>query len=119
YGIQTLTTNNRQNLVYGGSKLFVVRGGPEALLQVLRESRQRLAVEQALAYDFAVRRRYENVIVSRRNYDVAQGLDAQGIWKSGVLEQSWRVGGASPAEIMAFEALQNDPSLDIVRVCSV
>jgi hypothetical protein len=119
YGTQTLTTNNCQKPVYGGSNLFVVSGGPEALLEVLRDSRQRLAVEQALAYDLAVRRRYENVIVSRRNYDVAQGIDAQGIWKSGVLEQSWRVGGASPAEIMAFETFQYDPSRDVVRVCSV
>jgi hypothetical protein len=41
------------------------------------------------------------------------------MWKSGVLEQSWRVGGASPAEIVAFETFQNDPGRDVVRTCSV
>ena len=41
---------------------------------------------------------------SRRNYDVAQGVDAAGRRRSGVLEQSWRLGGASGAEIAALEA---------------
>jgi hypothetical protein len=119
YGTQTLTPNNHQGIVYGGSNLFAVRGGPEALLEALSDNRQRLAVEQSLAYDLAVRRCYKGVIASRRNYDVAQGTDAQGIWKSGVLEQSWRVGGASPAEIMAFETFKNQPGREFVRVCCV
>src|SRR4051812_854318 len=72
YGTQTLTPNNNQALVYGGSNLLAVRGGPQALLETLSDSRQRLAVEQALAYDLAVRRWYEGVIASRRNYNVAQ-----------------------------------------------
>jgi hypothetical protein len=67
----------------------------------------------------AIRRWYKGVIASRRNYDVAQGMDAHGIWKSGVLEQSWRVGGASPAEIMAFETFKKDPGREFVRVCCV
>jgi hypothetical protein len=53
--------------------------------------------------------------VSRRNYDVAQGLDAAGRRRSGVLEQSWRVGGASGAEIAALEAFRADPALRLVR----
>jgi hypothetical protein len=32
YGTQTLTPNNHEGIVYGGSNLFAVRGGPEALL---------------------------------------------------------------------------------------
>jgi hypothetical protein len=119
YGTQTLTPNNHQGIMYGGSNLFAVRGGPESLLEALSSNRQRLAVEQALAYDVAVRRWYKGVIASRRNYDVAQGIDAQGNWKSGVLEQSWRVGGASPAEIMAFETFKNEPGREFVRVCCV
>jgi hypothetical protein len=118
-GTQELTRDNHQNLVYGGSNLFVVRGRPRALLEALVDDRQRLAVQQALTYDLASRRCYGGIIASRRNYDVAQGIDAHGTWKSGVLEQSWRVGGASPAEITAFEAFQKDPSLDMVRVCCV
>ena len=39
--------------------------------------------------------------------------------RSGVLEQSWRVGGASPAEIMAFETFKNEPGREFLRVCCV
>ena len=52
---------------------------------------------------------------SRRNYDVAQGRDGTGDVRSGVLEQSWRLGGASGAEIGALEAFRADPSLEVVR----
>ena len=47
---------------------------------------------------------FPGFFASRRNYDVAQGLDSAGRWRSGVLEQSWRIGGASGAEIAALEA---------------
>jgi hypothetical protein len=33
----------------------------------------------------------------------------------GVLEQSWRIGGASGAEVAALEALNDDPALQGVR----
>lgn len=36
-----------------------------------------------------------------------------------MLEQSWRVGGASSAEILAIEAFRTAPSLDVVRASSV
>ncbi|MBE1183295.1 DUF3182 family protein, partial [Escherichia coli] len=36
----------------------------------------------------------------------------------GVLEQSWRVGGASSAEIAALEAFRADPGLPAVRAAS-
>ena len=32
-----------------------------------------------------------------------------------MLEQSWRLGGASAAEIVALEAFSRDPALDAVR----
>jgi hypothetical protein len=118
YGVQTLTESNHHEVVYGGSRIVAVRGGPKALLKELDHDRQRLAVAQARAYDMAARRRY-GILASRRNYDVAQGIDARGIWRSGVLEQSWRVGGASPAEILAFAAFRDDPGRDCVRVCCV
>ena len=61
---------------------------------------------------------FPGMILSRRNYDVAQGLDAEGHPRSGVLEQSWRRGGASGAEIGALEAFRADPSLRAVRAIS-
>jgi len=38
---------------------------------------------------------------------------------TGVLEQSWRIGGASVAEVAALQALLDDPSLESVRAASV
>jgi len=55
------------------------------------------------------------MFASRRNYDVAQGTNAHGQWRSGVLEQSWRIGGATGAEIAALEAFRADPDLHVVR----
>ena len=44
-----------------------------------------------------------------------RACDAVGRRRSGVLEQSWRAGGASGAEIAALEAFRADPSLPSVR----
>ena len=62
---------------------------------------------------------FPGFFASRRNYDIAQGSDAQGRRRSGVLEQSWRLGGASGAEIAALEAFRADPNLQSVRAATV
>ncbi|AKJ07204.1 uncharacterized protein DUF3182 [Archangium gephyra] len=105
HGTQWNTRDNLGRSVYGGSRLFVVRGGGEALLGLELPPRVRRAIAQALVYDRAATEHY-GVIASRRNYDVAVGVDDQGRELSGVLEQSWRVGGASGAELAAFQELQ-------------
>ncbi len=74
---------------------------------------------QARAYDAAVAECFPEMFASRRNYDVVQGLDAAGRRRSGVLEQSWRIGGASGAEIAALEAFRADPALRAVRAATV
>jgi len=51
------------------------------------------------------------MFASRCNYDVAQGVDETGVRHSGVLEQSWRIGGASGAELAALQAFSEQPSL--------
>lgn len=89
--------------VYGGSSLRVVRGGLEALQDHARDATERTALRQVLAYDAAVQAAYPGFYASRRNYDVVAGLDPAGRWRCGVLEQSWRLGGASPAELAALE----------------
>src|SRR5499427_910266 len=58
---------------------------------------------------------FHGFAASRRNYDVAQGIGADGRRRSGVLEPSWRIGGASSAELAALAAFARDPSLKIVR----
>ena len=54
---------------------------------------------------------FAGFFASRRNYDIARGVDARGRACSGVLEQSWRIGGASSAEIAALEAFRSGARL--------
>lgn len=118
YGVQHLTQDHRGAPVYGGSTLLVVRGDYDALLPRVADPGVRTAVEQARRYETAAFACFPGFYASRRNYDIAQGLDAGGRLRSGVLEQSWRIGGASSAEIGALEALAADPRLHAVRAAS-
>jgi len=115
YGTQRLTTDNRGEAVYGGSDLVVARGGFEPLLGLGLPDEARLAVSKARVYDAAAFELFPGLFASRRNYDVARGLDSRGRQRTGVLEQSWRAGGASAAEIGALEAFRAEPTLDAVR----
>ncbi len=119
WGTQRLTPDNDGAAVYGGSDLLVARGGFEALLALGLGEDARLAVARARAYDAAAAGCFPGMFASRRNYDVIQGLDAAGRRRSGVLEQSWRVGGASGAEIAALEAFRAEPALRAVRASTV
>ena len=119
YGHQYLTKNNSGGEAYGGSRLTVVRGDFHALLAGPLPDDSRLAIEQAMVYDSAAMACFPGFFASRINYDVAQGIDAEGKWRSGVLEQSWRAGGATGAEIAALEAFQADPSCEQVTAACV
>jgi hypothetical protein len=114
YGTQRLTADNAGDEVYGGSDLVIARGGFDALSRLPLTQSVRLALEQARTYDAATRV-FSGMFASRRNYDVVQGLDPEGKQRSGVLEQSWRIGGATGAEIAALEAFRADPRLEVVR----
>ncbi|MBS7455570.1 DUF3182 family protein [Coralloluteibacterium stylophorae] len=115
HGTQRLTTNNFGQEVYGGTRLTVVRGGFDRLLERDLETAERTAIRQARTYEDAALAAYPGLLLSRSNYDVAQGRDGRGRWRSGVLEQSWRLGGATPAELVALEAFAADPALAAVR----
>jgi hypothetical protein len=62
---------------------------------------------------------YPALVASRRNYDVSAGADARGRRHLGVLEQSWRIGGATPAEIAALRVFRDDPAVQRVIVETV
>ncbi|MBA4682226.1 MAG: DUF3182 family protein [Pseudomonas sp.] len=115
HGTQQLTNDGHGNQVYGGSRLTLVRGDYLALMTLDLPRAVRLAVQQARIFELAALEVYPSIQASRRNYDVAQGLNARGQSRSGVLEQSWRVGGASAAEIFALEAFIKDPQLQTLQ----
>ncbi len=119
YGTQRLTQDNAGNEVYGGSDLIVVDGDFEALLALDLSETTRLAVSQAQVYDEAASACYRQFFASRRNYDIAQGIDGRGQPRSGVLEQSWRIGGASSAEIAALEIFKQGAAVRAVRASSL
>jgi hypothetical protein len=118
-GTQRLTPNNHAADVYGGSELLVVRGDFEALAALDLAPPLRAAIGAALCYDRAADAHFDGFIASRRNYDVVRGLDRKGASRMGVLEQSWRIGGASPAEALALAAFARVAQLHCVRARTV
>lgn len=118
YGTQAATTDNYGGVAYGGSDLLVVRGPYESLLELDLSPEVRMAIAQTRTYDAATEE-FAGLLASRRNYDVAQGLDAENQWHSGVLEQSWRMGGASGPEIAALAAFRSSPEVDVVHAWCV
>lgn len=111
YGTQLQVQDRAGNAVYGGSELVVVRGGFEALEKLEATDAALTAVRMAARYDAAVAAEFPGFFASRRNYDVASGADSEGRDRIGVLEQSWRIGGATPAELAAVRALVEAPEL--------
>jgi hypothetical protein len=118
FGTQRATPDNTGATVYGGSDLLVVRGGYGALLALGPAPAFRLAIARARVYDDAAEE-FAGFFASRRNYDVIRGRDAHGRWRCGVLESSWRIGGASGPEVAALEAFRGDDALTAVRAWCV
>ena len=116
FGQQQLILANDGACVYGGSDLHVVRGDYQCLLQQLDLPLAQAAVTKAQGYEQAAEASFPGFIASRRNCDVATGLLPSGQHCMGVLEQSWRIGGASSAEIHALLAFADDPLLQ--RICA-
>jgi len=114
-GTQRTTPSRHGKEVYGGSSIQVVRGGFDALDPLTLEGGARRAIDMARTYHDAALACFAGMLASRSNYDIAEGRDANGRQCIGVLEQSWRLGGASGAEMAALEALNDDPALQTVR----
>jgi hypothetical protein len=114
-GTQKLAIDNAGLEVYGGSDLIVARGDFDALLALDISPAMRRAAAMARVYDVAAHAHLPGFFASRRNYDVVEGRDASGASRAGVLEQSWRVGGASGAEVGALEWFSRDSETRAVR----
>lgn len=117
-GTQRTTTDNAGQPVYGGSDLLVMRGSWRALEDCQLPRALALASAQARTYDAAMVE-YPGLFASRRNYDIGQGVDSSGTWRSGVLEACLRIGGSSTAELAAVSAMKHDPEIRAVRVSTV
>ena len=78
----------------------------------------RIGVGKARIYDQAMNA-YHGFMASRRNYDVGLGLDVDGRPRSGVFESSWRVGGATGAEVAALAEFMRDSSVDVVEASHI
>jgi hypothetical protein len=118
HGEQRVTPNNEGKLVYGGSDLVCVRGGWDALDRMSMPNAVRLGVDKARLYDAAMSE-YPGFMASRRNYDVGLGLDVDGQPRSGLFESSWRVGGATGAEVAALTEFMRDPTVEVVEASHV
>ncbi|MDS1142305.1 DUF3182 family protein [Pusillimonas sp. SM2304] len=118
-GTQCLTQDNNGEMVYGGSDLIIVRGDFDRLLDLSLSTDFQTAISKAQVYDQAALRCFTGLIASRRNYDIASGTSSRGEPRCGVLEQSWRIGGASAAEIAAIQAFHEDEQLQSVRAMTV
>ncbi|HLD64682.1 MAG TPA: DUF3182 family protein [Pseudomonas sp.] len=119
HGTQRLTRDNAGQCVYGGSDLVLVRGGFDALLGLELDLDVRQVIAQAQVYDQAASDCFPGFFASRRNYDIARGLDDRGQSRCGVLEQSWRIGGASSAEVAALQAFRGEHGPRVVRAASL
>lgn len=117
-GSQRTVANARGEDVYGGSDLLVARGGFARLEATGLEPPLRDGLHRAREFHAAVSWCAPGFFASRCNYDVIHGRDQSGRTWTGVLEQSWRIGGASPAEIAALHAFADDGRLDLVHASS-
>ncbi|MBO9723852.1 MAG: DUF3182 family protein [Novosphingobium sp.] len=119
WGTQTTTVDRRGETVYGGTRLHALRGGMAELAAHDFPPELAEAIEKARHYDQTIFKSFSGMFASRRNYDVASGRDYLGRHRIGVLEQSWRIGGATPAEITALERFAADPRCDHVICATV
>jgi len=118
FGTQHATPDHTGRLAYGGSDLVVAQGNYAELLRLDLAEPIRQAIDQARQFDAAADALLPGFFASRRNYDTVLGLDSHGQARAGVLEQSWRIGGASSAETAALQALLDNPQLRAVRASS-
>jgi hypothetical protein len=118
-GVQRLTPDNIGEMVYGGSQLIVARGDFDALRQLELAEDFKIALAKAETYDAAAYACFPGFFASRRNYDIASGLGSEGVFRCGVLEQSWRIGGASGAEVAALEVFHAEPDAQVLEASTI
>ncbi|MEZ2721843.1 DUF3182 family protein [Paenalcaligenes hominis] len=114
-GEQSQTQNHEQLPTYGGTHLLAVQGGYEELSKVVNTPILVEAIALGQNYERCIQAAFPDFYASRRNYDVIHGTAWDGSDRLRVLEQSWRMGGASMAELLAISAFLDTPSLPSVQ----
>lgn len=100
---------------FGGTDVVLTRGGFDSLTPYFRNDNETLNAIQKIAGFHNNARQHLGLIASRSAYTVLSGTAHNDKNYSGVLEQSWRIGGSSGPEILAIQAFQDDPSLQAVN----
>ena len=116
-GKQRATLDKRGRETYGGTTLYAVQGDWDALISRTTTALSREIIAAARLYDDCAAN-ILGIVASRRNYDVIVGQDAAGRRRVAVLEQSWRTGGATPAEMLALETFVQEADVVAVRASS-
>lgn len=109
-GEQSETTYLDGKPTYGGTTLTMVRGGFDKLSTVTATiyPDYEHVVKQTGAVVTAFEEQY-GLIASRINFDAIFGDTSTGIQLAGICDQSFRIGGATPAEVLAVKALLDNP----------
>lgn len=99
---------------YGGTEIAMFRGNFNNLInRVDTGSNLHIAISQTSTVFDAFGTL--DPILSRANFDVVQGFNNKGEFLSGVTDQSFRLGGASPAEVLAISKLNSDKNIECVN----
>lgn len=110
---QKCTSNNGAE-VFGGSRMRVVRGGPNNLLRATHRPNEILTIQQAVAAH-GIYEKYER-LESRFSFDILQGADPNGQLMSGVIDTTFRSGGLTAGEVLAIKAFHTNPCPELVTV---
>jgi len=94
--------------IYGGAVMKICRGGFENLFRFGSCGENvELAIRQARSMHEAMG--YFDPLLSRASYDVLQGETSNGEFLSGVTDITCRLGGSSPAEVLALDYFRRKP----------
>ena len=74
------------------------------------EALGRSVMEFGSALDQALCQHLPQLLVTRRNYQIIDGVDQRGRHHRGMLEQSWRRGAGTAAIFLALNALRESPA---------
>lgn len=107
--------------IYTGVEKIFVRGGYAALLSLPLPELAKIAVDQVIRFEQRLVNK-PGIYITRSAYNVLQGYISRSNKShlySGVVEQTWRIGGGTGGDLLAHEAFKHNTKLHIVSTCVV